>query len=128
MTEDKKGQQPRISPGSKKDKKTNSELANEIGKRLKKIRLENTWTQEVMVEKLGVERNFYGRIERGESRMSLERLVLIRKNVHIDLNFLLTGQEMAETILDLQDIPEEKRQYIETILKCAKFLAADEKK
>lgn len=48
-------------------------LTKEIGLRLKEIRKENGYTQEQFSELMEMSLNFYGKIERGESRLSIEK-------------------------------------------------------
>jgi possible transcriptional regulator len=41
---------------------------------IRELREQNNWTQEQMADKLGITRNGYAKIERGESMPNLERL------------------------------------------------------
>lgn len=49
-----------------------------------KLREANTWLQEQMAEKLNISLNGYAKIERGESKIYLEKLEQIAQVVDID--------------------------------------------
>lgn len=127
MTKENKLRQPHIPPTLTKKREAENELLSEIGERLRQIRFSKNWTQDKMAEHLGIAKAFYGKIERGESRISLERLVLLRNDLHVDLNYLLTGQEMTELPVDIQELSDEKKYIMEQIWKYAALLAAEEK-
>lgn len=100
------------------------ELLRDIGNRLRKIRLEKGWTQDSMAELIGITKAFYGKIERGESSIALEKLALLNKKLDIDLNYLITGVESPALPIDFQDIPREKRYGMEQLIKYAISLAS----
>ena len=66
-------------------------ILKNIGKRLKTFRKSNGYTQEQFSELLNMSLNFYGKIERGQSRLSIEKLVLLHEKFDIDIDYLLTG-------------------------------------
>lgn len=100
------------------------ELLRDIGNRLRKVRLEKGWTQDSMAELIGITKAFYGKIERGESSIALEKLALLNKKMDIDLNYLITGVESPALSIDFQDIPREKRYGMEQLIKYAISLAS----
>lgn len=51
------------------------------------------WTQEEMAEKLGMSHNGYAKIERGETKLYLEKLNQIAQIFNIDLSDLISDQE-----------------------------------
>lgn len=55
----------------------------ELGNRLKKIREKTGKTQEQFAEDSGIDRTYYGRVERGESNISSEKLLLMLKRNNI---------------------------------------------
>lgn len=57
---------------------------------IRELREERKWTQETMADKLGLSRNGYAKIERGESIPSLERLDEIAKLLDVSVIELLT--------------------------------------
>ena len=80
-------------PGrASKSGRNKEELLREMGNRLRQIRLEKNWTQDKMAECLGITKAFYGKIERGESSIALEKLALLNETMDIDLNYLITGE------------------------------------
>ena len=50
------------------------------------------WTQEEMAEKLGMSHNGYAKIERGETKLYLEKLNQIAQIFNIDLSDLISDQ------------------------------------
>lgn len=136
MNESRNKNQPRIRnfPGesSGEQQKANSaeggrrkeELLREIGNRLRQIRLEKNWTQDRMAECLGITKAFYGKIERGESSIALEKLVLLNETMGIDLNYLITGERMPALPINFQEIPREKRYNMEQLIKYAVSLVS----
>ncbi len=79
---------------SNKCKNSNSFNA-EIGKRLKKIKNENDFSQENMADILGVSHAYYGKVERGLHCLSVEKLCILNQELGVDLNYLITGKETA---------------------------------
>lgn len=60
---------------------------------IRELREKRNWTQEEIAEKLGLTRNGYAKIERGESTPSLERLDEIAKLLDSNLIELLQVQD-----------------------------------
>lgn len=73
-----------------------SELLIQIGKRLKEQRIKMHLTQEMAAELLDISTTFYGEIERGKKRVSLVVILRIYYRMHLDINYLLTGESMEE--------------------------------
>lgn len=136
MNESRNKNQPRIrnfppegygnkAAGSETTRESNKEeLLRQIGGRLRKIRLEKGWTQDKMAERLGITKAFYGKIERGESSIALEKLALLNESMDIDLNYLITGEKTPVLPVNFQDIPREKRYSMEQLIKYAFSLAS----
>ena len=57
------------------------------------LRETNRWSQEEMAEKLGMSHNGYAKIERGETKLYLEKLNQIAQIFNIDLSDLISDQE-----------------------------------
>lgn len=99
-------------------------LTKEIGLRLKEIRKENGYTQEQFSELMEMSLNFYGKIELGESRLSIEKMILLHDRFNVDINYLLTGTK--NNVLDynsvLADCPQEKVFDFEQLIRYAKNL------
>lgn len=70
-----------------------SDILVDIGMSLKKCRKENRFTQAETASLLEMSLNFYGDIERGKCRLSIEKIVLAHERLGIDPTYLLTGEE-----------------------------------
>ena len=99
-------------------------LINEIGQRLKDIRKKNGYTQEEFSELMGMSLNYYGKIERGEGRLSIEKLIFLHEKMNVDLNFLLTGNknQAMDFYSVLADCPKEKVFDFEQLIRYAQNL------
>lgn len=99
---------------------TRSFLA-EMGKRLRERRQELHLTQNETAELLEISLNFYGDIERGKRRLSLERVVLCHDRLGLDPTYLLTGVRPIEIGISnyLKDCPQKKRFDLEQLIKYA---------
>ena len=95
-----------------------------IGKRLRERRKELHFTQIVVADKLGMSLNFYGEIERGRKRLSLEKLALAIDQLGIDPVYILTGTKRLELNISdhLSDCPKEKQFDMEQLIKHASNL------
>lgn len=99
-------------------------LMKEIGQRLRELRRNKGYTQEQFSEKLGMSLNFYGKIERGEAKLSIEKLVLLYNDYGADINYLLTGETRNAMDYDsvLAGCPKEKIFDFEQLIRYAKNL------
>lgn len=64
-----------------------------IQDKIRMLREFNQWTQDDMADKMGMSKNGYGKIERGESRMSLDKLEKIAQIFNIDIVELINQNE-----------------------------------
>lgn len=105
-------------------------LNAEIGQRLRQFRHEKDYTQENVADILGISQAFYGRIERGENGLTLERLKCLNEKLKIDLTYLITGERQVTIDLDwaVNHCPYHKRFDLEQLIKYAVKLASDEDK
>ena len=94
------------------------EILGQIGKRLYKRRKERGLTQEAMAERLGMSLTFYGGIERGRKRLSIEKILLVYEQTGMDPDYLLTGKgPLDQAVMEIfKSCPEEKRPVLEQIL------------
>lgn len=101
------------------------EINVKIGCRLKKIRYDNGLTQEQMAEKMEMSLNYYGQIERGESGISLEKVLFLYENMDIEPTYLLTGQQKLDLSFEgiLKECPKRKRYDMERLIQYALNLA-----
>lgn len=99
-------------------------ITEEIGLRLRELRKEKRYTQEQFSELLGMSLNNYGKIERGETRLSIEKMVLLHDRFDVDLNYLLTGTSCNTWDYNsvMSDCPKEKVFDFEQLIRYAKNL------
>lgn len=101
-----------------------SDILHEIGARLKSWRKENRFTQAETASLLEMLLNFYGDVERGKCRLSIEKIVLAYERLGIDPTYLLTGEERQTVgFYDIiKDCPRDKIFYMEQIVRYASNL------
>jgi len=77
-------------------------LPIEIGKRLKKLRLENSLTQKVLATKVrgGVDYTYIGKIERGEQLPSLKVLLRISETLSVPIAYFFGDEPETFVYLD----------------------------
>ncbi|HJA91628.1 MAG TPA: helix-turn-helix domain-containing protein [Candidatus Eisenbergiella merdipullorum] len=94
------------------------EILVQIGKRLYKRRKEMGLTQEKMAELLEMSPAFYGDIERGKKRLSIEKILRVYEQTGLDPDYLLTGEEQSgKALMEIfKNCPEEKRPVLEQVL------------
>lgn len=63
--------------------------------KIRKQREDLDWTQEEMAEKLNLTANGYAKIERGETRLYLDRLEQIAQVFNVDITELLSDKELV---------------------------------
>lgn len=64
----------------------------ESGKRIKKLRKEKGWTQELLAEKTGVTREYLGKIEKRDRGASIDLLIEFCKCFNSSLDYLVLGK------------------------------------
>ena len=77
-------------------KKKNTDIAERLGKNIKKWRLRNGWTQEQLAEMLNIEIESVSRFERGIRSPSLERLGNIADILGVPVSTLLDDESAYE--------------------------------
>ena len=60
-----------------------------FGIRIKELRLEKEWSQEVLAEKTGFHRTYIGMIERGERNLSLKNIEIFAHSFGLNISDLL---------------------------------------
>ncbi len=95
-----------------------SKLLMDIGDRLRERREEMKLTQKEAGKLLGISETFYGEIERGNKRLSIERMLEVEKKMDMDLTYLLTGEKITSRfMIDVYNkCPEDKRDLMEELL------------
>ncbi len=76
----------------------------EIGSRIRKVRKAQNLTQEEASEKCDITAAFYGNIERGDKKMSVDTLAKVSKGLKISVDYLLFGDEQDELADYLSEI------------------------
>jgi transcriptional regulator with XRE-family HTH domain len=69
------------------------ELQRRLGTRIRKLRLEKGWTQDVFADKAGFHRAQIGAFERGEMNITLASLHLIAQTLELKVIDLFRGVE-----------------------------------
>ncbi|OBW97290.1 helix-turn-helix domain-containing protein [Gallibacterium anatis] len=64
-----------------------------IQEKIRKLREQNHWSQEEMAEKMGMSLNGYSKIERGETKLYMEKLEQIAQIFNIDIVELIDSNE-----------------------------------
>lgn len=106
-----------------------NDVLHDIGERLKKHRKANNLTQSETAKLLEMSLNFYGDIERGKCRLSIEKIILVYERLGIDPTYLLTGDEHPTVgFYDLiKDCPKDKVFDMEQIVRYASNLYRNER-
>ena len=101
-----------------------NEILIEIGKRLRAHRKSRGLTQAEVAEVLEMSCNFYGDIERGKCRLSIEKIILAYERLDIDPTYLLTGEVKPQVnFYDIiSDCPKNKIFDMEQLLRYASNL------
>lgn len=86
----------------------------ESGKRIKELRKKKGYTQESFADKINISPRTYSGIESGAHGTSIDTLVEISKSLNVSLDYIILGKK---EVLKLEDIPIEKREIAEKILK-----------
>lgn len=95
-----------------------------IGKRIKETRLRKNLTQQNIAKKLNISVAFLSRVERGKSKINLERLVEISNLLNIQVSYLIDGSAKKSKIYLKNELNEildkctiEQRKFIYNIAK-----------
>jgi transcriptional regulator with XRE-family HTH domain len=62
-----------------------------FGKRVRELRREASYSQEGFAAECGLDRTYFGGIERGERNVALRNIHRIAKTLHISLSELMAG-------------------------------------
>lgn len=86
-----------------------------IGERIRTARKAQGLTQEAASEKCDITSSFYGNIERGSRKLSVETLGKISKGLGVSTDFLLFGEDLKKhdvlinVLLEVQRKADEKQ-------------------
>lgn len=73
-----------------------SKLMRDVGARLLQKREEKGFTQKQMAKMMGISKTHYGEIERGNKRLTVERLIQIHQILDADLTWLISGDRITQ--------------------------------
>ena len=99
----------------------------EIGRRIRKIRVERGLTQKELASRAGIDYTYIGKIERGEQLPSLNVLIKISETLMVPCEYFLEEEEIAtflELTVDLKPLLK-KEDWI-PFLKSLKLLREDD--
>lgn len=65
------------------------DIVKNFGERIRALRLEQGWSQELLAEKTGFHRTYIGMIERGERNLSLRNIEIFANTFTITISELL---------------------------------------
>ncbi|MFZ7136108.1 helix-turn-helix domain-containing protein [Avibacterium avium] len=64
-----------------------------IQEKIRKLRVQNHWSQEEMAERMGMSLNGYSKLERGETKLHLDKLEQIAQVLDIDVVNLISPDD-----------------------------------
>ena len=96
-----------------------TELYVEIGERLRQQRKKMGMTQEETAELLGISSTYYGEIERGNRKLSIQKVLTVYEKMDLEPTYLLTGEGISgKAMLDIyKDCPKGKELVLEQVLR-----------
>ncbi len=66
-------------------------LYGELGSRLRRLRTDRGWSQDVLADRSGLHRAHIGEIERGETNVTLQTLKTLADTLKVRMSELLEG-------------------------------------
>ncbi|MCL1880695.1 MAG: helix-turn-helix domain-containing protein [Oscillospiraceae bacterium] len=95
-----------------------NELLVQIGTRLREHRKSLGMTQQNVADILEISMKFYGQIERGESKISVDKVIVLYEKLDLEPTYLLTGNKSTIDFKEfIADCPRDKVFDLEQILK-----------
>lgn len=101
-----------------------TDLFVEIGERLRLQRKKLGLTQEQAAELLGISTTYYGEIERGNRKISVQRVLMVYEKMGLEPTYLLTGEVFSgkEFMEIFKDCPRDKEPVLEQVLRYLSLL------
>ena len=65
------------------------DILKRFGARIKELRLQKDWSQELLAEKTGFHRTYIGMVERGERNLSLKNIEIFSNSFGLNISDLL---------------------------------------
>lgn len=98
-----------------------------MGKRIRKLRLLQNRTQANVAKECGLSSSFYGHIERGTRKASLETLLMISIVLDATTDFLLKGEEpIAHHSMEVLSATEVAKRAADVLVEHAREWLAEE--
>lgn len=72
-----------------------------VGERIRKRRLELTWTQDQLAQKAGISKSFLSDLENGKRSVSADNLLDIARVLGVSLDYLMTGAAVEARTADV---------------------------
>ena len=86
-----------------------------MGKRIREARKAQNLTQEAASEKCDITSAYYGNIERGDKKMSIETLAKVSQGLNLSVDYLLFGEMQDELALHLSVGDDQMEKYLTVI-------------
>jgi len=105
-------------------------LKQKLGARIQEIRKSKNLTQEVLAEKIDMDKPNLSNIECGKSGLSLDKIFELNKTLGLDPTYLITGRKNPSTVLYdfTKDCPQDKIFDLEQMIRYASNLYRNEGK
>lgn len=72
------------------------------GERIRQLRKQNSYTQEMLAQMLNIDRSYYSRIESSKSSCSVELFVHIAELFGVSLDYLILGKYNGDLLNDTE--------------------------
>ena len=89
-----------------------------LGRRIRKLRQQQHWTQEELADHVGISISFLGHIERGSRKASMETLVSIANAFSVSVDYLLADSlALSGTPVIPQSLDERQRHVLKEVVR-----------
>lgn len=101
-----------------------NDLYVEIGERLRLQCKKMGLTQEQTAELLGISTTYYGEIERGVRKISVQRVLTVYEKMGLEPTYLITGEKLTGRRVSeiFRDCPREKEAVLDQLLQYLSLL------
>lgn len=73
-----------------------------VGERIRRRRLELSWTQDVLAEKAGISKSFLSDLENGKRSIGADKLLDLGRVLSLSLDYLMSGEEPGPVAPEVQ--------------------------
>jgi transcriptional regulator with XRE-family HTH domain len=87
-------------------------MNNLIGKKIKSLRIEHGFNQKDLAKKLNITQSAYSRLERGETRIDIERVIKLGEIYNVEPTDLIFNQEGYNNTFNIHNNPNSQNGYI----------------